>query len=227
MTSTKRTLFAASCCLVIAGQVVAEGLDPHAMRTHCLDAKVSFYTLTHDCTLEFDPASAYAECIHAHIGDDYQACISASDECSSIEDNVDIIRFDWCNLNMHSDLLGMSAVGTTSTMFSLDHDASISLGLISNLEALSSAASWSVELYGSNENLIGSLNDMADSYDLEKDTAYQLVFSMSGSNTLTDNGSMVCWDVAVEYATGGAAVPGAGGLATLMVLASGRRRRRN
>ena len=224
--SFRKSLFAITGSLALAGQVVAgEVFDPYAMQTHELEATVSFYTMTDVATQEFNPASAYAECVHAMVGDHYNATIAAADECSSTEDNVDIVRFEWSNLNMHSSMFGISATGTTGTTFSLTKDGSIGLDAITNLETLASVADWSIDLFDADENLIGSLGDSGTSYDLLKDTEYELVFSMNGSNTLTDNGALVTWDVAIAYA-GGSAVPGAGGIAALLALGARTRRRR-
>ena len=227
MSHRKNAIIALASCMIGAAHSAADELDPFAMRTHELRAEVSYYTLTHGSSLEFDPASAYSECVHAQIGDNYEAAIAASDECSSTEEDVDVIRFDWCNLSMHSSLLDMSAVGVATSRFSLVEDGSITLDSITNHSELSATADWSLTLLDGDRNLVGMLDGSTEGYDLLKDTIYEVVFSIEGSDTLTRDGAMVSWNLAIAYAAGGgAAVPGAGGIGSLVLLAGRRRRRK-
>ena len=64
--------------------------DPNALLTHGLSAGVSFFTMSDEESQAFTPASAYSECIHAEIGETYCARIAAADECSNIDEDVDM-----------------------------------------------------------------------------------------------------------------------------------------
>jgi hypothetical protein len=199
--------------------------DPNALLTHGLSAGVSFFTMSDEESQAFTPASAYSECIHAEIGETYCARIAAADECSNIDEDVDIVRFEWSNLNLSYPQFGVTAAGSAISTISTTMDAEVSLGSIENLGDLSSQADWSVELH-SDAGLIGSFSDIDASFQIEKDTRYELVFSIGGYDTLTTNGNMVSWNMAIAYASSGGAVPGAGGIAAFAGLAAGRRRRR-
>lgn len=216
-------------CLIAAGcmsPAFADQVgDPNALLTHGLTAGVSYYTLSDSDSQAFTPASAYAECTHAQVGDTYCARIAVADECSNIDKDIDVIRFEWSNLNLSYPQFGITALGTAVSTISTTQNAEISIGSIENLDDLSSGADWSIQLH-SDSGLVGSLSDLDSSFSLEKDTQYELVFSIGGNDTLTTNGNMVSWDLAIAYASGGGAVPGAGGLAAFAGLAGGRRRRR-
>lgn len=202
--------------------------DPNAMLTHNLEATASYYTMHDNDALFFDPASAYAECAHAQVGAVYNAYVAVTDRCASALAGVDIIEFNWSNLNMHSDMFGITASGVAQSTFSTLEDAEISLMAIENLSDLNAGASWSIQLFDGDSTFIGDLTTAGESYSLEKDTNYNVTFTIGGSNTLTGGGSTVAWQMAMAYSSGGgkAAVPGAGGLALLGGFSFTRRRRR-
>ena len=216
-------------CLIAAGcmsPVIADEVgDPNALHTHGLSAGVSYYTMSGTDSQVFTPESAYAECAHVQIGGTYHAQLTVANECSNTDDDVDIIRFEWANLNLSYPQWGITALGSGTSTISTTMDGEISLGSIENIEDLSSSADWSIEVY-SDFGLVGSLDDFDSSFSLEKDTQYELVFSMGGYDTITTDGNTVSWDLAIAYASSGGAVPGAGGLAAFAGLAGGRRRRR-
>lgn len=216
-------------CLIAAGcmspAIADEVGDPNALHTHALSAGVSYYTMSGIDSQAFTPESAFAECAHVQIGAAYHAQLTVANECSNIDDDADIIRFEWANLNLSYPQWGITALGTGMSTISTTMDGEISLASIENLEDLSSSADWSIEVYSDSE-LIGSLDDFDSSFSLVKDTQYELIFSMGGYETITTNGNTVSWDLAIAYASSGGAVPGAGGLAAFAGLAGGRRRRR-
>ena len=85
---------------------------------------------------------------------------------------------------------------------------------MSNIGSLSAQATWAIKLYDENNELLGNLDELGDSYVLEAERIYSLCFQIGGTDTRSASGAPISWDITVDYLQPPpAVVPGFGGLA--------------
>ena len=210
----------ATCASSLSAEEIG---DPIGLVTHEQTAKISYWTMSDSRAHEFAPASALSECLHAEIGEEWWSRIGTIAQCSDTSIHDDLLQFEWANENLSFPDYGVTATGSSMTCFSTSSDAVIRLDTIANLGDLAGSAEWSIEIV-SGFDVVGTLEEVGDAFQVVKDVEYQLVFTMGGLDTRTTDGSTVSWRMAVAYGQG--VVPGSGGLAMLVGLGAGRRRRR-
>ena len=212
----------------IGSTAVADSyVDPAQLLTHQVKARINLSYYNDVDNLYFDPASTAAECAHADLNqeDIVDAYLGVTTHCESSDSDIDMISFDW--ENTLSPYYSHVATGKASSMISAGSDAEISLASVTNLNWMSSAATWSIKVYAEDSTYLGDL--ASESIALAKDMCYEVVLSIGGANTRTNGGRMVTWAIQMEYSESGGgstAVPGFGGLAVLTGLGAVRRRRR-
>ncbi|MAJ47004.1 MAG: hypothetical protein CBC35_07115 [Planctomycetes bacterium TMED75] len=220
------------CIPLIAGAALqADAInDPFKLETHQITSQVSYFVYDAQNSESFTPASHSWESSGSMVG--FQDCASmkvineAADRELGRAGATDQILFEWSNLNLHS-IFGFTAAGEATTSFSLQKNASLTMSQIANIGSLSAQASWSIKLFDESSQLLGDLNQIGDSYELEAEKTYRLAFEMGGSDTRSTSGNLIRWGLGIEYNKAPpAVVPGFGGLALFTSCGLRRRRRR-
>ena len=220
------------CIPLLAGAALqADAInDPFKLDTHQVDSRVSFFVYNAQHSEAFTPASSSWESSGSMVG--LQDCASmkvineAADNEAGLGGAADQIAFEWSNLNLHS-AFGFTATGLATTSFSLEQSGSLSMGQMENIGSLSAQANWSIRLFDDSNQLLGDLNQIGDTYELEAERTYQLAFEMGGTDTRSASGNLIRWGLGIDYAKAPpAVVPGFGGLALFTCCGMRRRRRR-
>lgn len=203
--------------------------DPFGMQTRSVDSQASYFIFSDQHSSVFTPASSAWECSESMVGAANCATMEVINQACQTSSNgaeSDRISFEWSNLNLYSPF-GFTAAGSASTSFSLEQNANLSMVEMSNIGSLSAQASWAIRLYDDENQLLGSLDELGDSYVLEAERTYSLSFLMGGSDTRSASGALVGWDITVDYLQPPpAVVPGFGGLALFASCGIRRRKRK-
>lgn len=203
---------------VFGSSALAESItSPSQLNTHSLFAEVEYASLQETTQKSFLFASSTSESISAAIWDANSFAAVLATTRGTAQNDLDEIRISFAN-NM-----APLVMASTHVNFSLEETGRISLGELAS-GGPDFLGTHAIEIWGNRSSqLLGTLNHMGQSVNLESQRTYELRLALAGNTD--SSGSWGTWTFDIDYEQS-VPVPGPAGLAFLAAAGLLRRRRR-